>query len=71
MPKYITEYERFNFDTKKMEDVFEMLSEYEGEWILPWKTYVEKDIRLNEEKRNKKDTEISSVRDRMYTKKGS
>lgn len=69
MPKYITEYERFNFDTKKMGDVFEMLSEYEGEWILPWKTYVEKDIRLNEEKRNKKDTEISSVRDRMYTKK--
>lgn len=69
VPKYITEYERFNFDTKKMGDVFEMLSEYEGEWILPWKTYVEKDIRLNEEKRNKKDTEISSVRDRMYTKK--
>lgn len=69
MPKYITEYERFNFDTKNMGDVFKVLSEYEGEWILTWKTYVEKDIRLNEEKRNKKDTEISSVRDRMYTKK--
>lgn len=61
MPKYITEYERFNFNTQKMKEVFEMLGDYEGDWILPWKTYVEKDLRLDEEKRNKKDTEISSM----------
>lgn len=45
-----------------------MLGDYEGNWILTWKTYVEKDSRDKMERENKKDTDIKFSRDRMYTK---
>lgn len=68
MPKYITEYKRFDFDKQKALDVLQMLGDYEGNWILTWKTYVEKDSRYKMERGNKKDTDIKFIRDRMYTK---
>lgn len=42
IPKYIREYNRFNFSSKKMVEILKLLERYSGNWILTWKNYVEK-----------------------------
>lgn len=69
MPKYITEYERFHFSGSDAKEVLEMLDNYKGEWILTWKTFVEIDRRYKDERLKKEDTDIKSIRDRLYTQK--
>ena len=40
IPKYAREYKRYNFTEKELEALLDLLREYQGDWIMSWKTYV-------------------------------
>jgi hypothetical protein len=40
VPKYIREYDRFNFSNDDMVRLIKLLAEYSGNWIMTWKTYI-------------------------------
>lgn len=41
VPKFIREQERFEFSTEEYLILFDVLTNYKGDWILTWKNYVE------------------------------
>ena len=44
-PKFISEFERYNFNTKKYMTLLSKLCDYEGEWIWVWKNTIDKKMK--------------------------
>lgn len=40
IPKYKREYNRYNFTEEELEVLLGLLREYQGDWIMSWKTYI-------------------------------